>query len=31
MILKFVNIENSSRTRVIANVKTEQEAFFRNT
>ena len=27
MILKFVNIENSSRTRVIANVKTEQEAF----
>ena len=27
MILKFVNTYNSSRTRVIAQVKTEQEAF----
>jgi hypothetical protein len=27
MILKFVNTYNSSRTRVIARVKTEQEAF----
>ena len=27
MILKFVNHDNPSRTRVIANVKTEQEAF----
>ena len=27
MILKFVNTYDSSRTRVIAKVKTEQEAF----
>lgn len=27
MILKFVNTHDSSRTRVIAKVKTEQEAF----